>query len=60
MTNNPAQLRFTTLRRFSLISGVGVVVAVFFEPANTASDKKPGANNQQQDGQHKPQGLRSV
>ncbi|KRG43207.1 hypothetical protein ARC78_07520 [Stenotrophomonas pictorum JCM 9942] len=60
MTNHPAPLRFTTLRRFDIRTGPGAVVAVFFEPADTSRDQKPNANSQQQSGQRKPQGLRSV
>lgn len=53
-------LKFTTLRRFDVRFGPGVVVAVFFEPTDTASDQEPDANAQQKSGQRKAEGFRSV
>ncbi len=60
MTNNPSPLRFTTLRRFHVLTGAGAVVAVFFQPAKSAGDQEADSHAKQQHGQRKPKGLRSV
>lgn len=60
MTNHPAPLRFTVLRRFHVHTGSGAVVAVFFKPIKPAIDQKPYSDAKQQSRQRKPQGLRSV
>ncbi|MGR4895008.1 hypothetical protein ACIPR8_07000 [Stenotrophomonas sp. LARHCG68] len=60
MTNNPSPLRFTVLSRFDIRTGPGAVVAVFFQPLHAAGEQKAHAQAQQQSGQRKPQGLRSV
>ena len=60
MNNHTSPLSFSTLRRFHVLTGTGVVVAVFFQPSNTTSDQKANACTNQQCRQRKPQGLRSV
>ncbi len=60
MNNQPAPLRFTVLRRFHVLTGPGAVIAVFFQPRQAAGDQQPDAHTQQQSGERKAEGLRSV